>query len=274
MPDSVAGSVVKIANPLSAEQAQLRTTLLGSLLDVARYNHARGVSRLRLFETGAVYHARGDDELPDEPQHLAALVSGMTREPTWREPDPPLADFFTVKGILGGIFHTIGVGWDLVAGSEPFLHPGRTARVVVDGHEIGWLGEVHPKIAERWGLTQTVAAFEIDLGAIAPTGIRLYHELPSFPEVREDIAVLVGDDVGAADVVRVALDAGRPLAVGAEVFDVYRDAERLGAGKVSLAVRVSYQAPDRTLTDAEVARQREFIVVALKQELGGIIRGE
>jgi phenylalanyl-tRNA synthetase beta chain len=274
LPDSVSGSVVKIANPLSAEQAQLRTTLIGSLLDIARYNHARGLSRLRLFETGAVYHSRGDDELPREPQHLGALVSGTTREPTWREPEPPPVDFFTVKGVLGGIFRAIGVRWELAAGSEPFLHPGRTARVISDGHEIGWLGEVHPKIAERWGLEQTVAAFEIDLGAIEPTGIRLYHELPSFPEVREDVAVLVGDGVGAADVVRVVLDAGRPLAVGAEVFDVYRDAERLGEGKVSLAVRVSYQAADRTLTDAEVARQREFIVGALKKELGGIIRGE
>jgi phenylalanyl-tRNA synthetase beta chain len=274
LPGGVADSVVKIANPLSAEQAQLRTTLLGSLLDIARYNHARGVSRLRLFETGAVYHSRGDEELPLEPQHLAALVSGTAREPTWREPEPPLADFFTVKGMLSGIFRAIGVNFELTAAAEPFLHPGRTARVIVDGREIGWLGEVHPTIAGRWGLEQTVAAFEIDLGAIAPTGIRLYEELPSFPEVREDIAVIVGDGVGAADVVRVVLDAGRPLAVGAEVFDVYRDAERLGEDKVSLAVRVSYQAADRTLTDAEVARQREFIVGALKQELGGIIRGE
>src|SRR5581483_22238 len=119
------------------------------------------------------------------------------------------------------------------------------------------------------------AAFEVDLDAVAPHALSetLYEDLTSFPEVREDLAVIVADGVTAERVIEVVRGAGGSLLSHVDVFDVYRDAERIGEGNVSLALRLAYRAPDRTLTDAEVAAQREQIVEALARQLQGRIRG-
>jgi phenylalanyl-tRNA synthetase beta chain len=114
--------------------------------------------------------------------------------------------------------------------------------------------------------------FELDLDAVPHAPTQSYEDLTSFPEVREDLAVVVSDTVTAADVLKVVTESGAPLLSTADVFDVYRDAEKLGPGRVSLALRLSYRAADRTLTDAEVANQREAIVAALAENVGGQIR--
>jgi|HubBroStandDraft_4_1064222.scaffolds.fasta_scaffold02084_3 phenylalanyl-tRNA synthetase beta chain len=268
---------VELENPMSAEQAQLRTTLLGSLLDVARRNLARGADTVRLFEAGAVYLPSADGGLPDEPYTVAALTIGSVRPPSWRDPQPRVADFFAAKGVLGGLLDTLRIPWSVESQTtpEPFLHPGRAAAILIDGdRKVGWLGEVHPQVAARWDLRGTVAAFEIDFDAAAGAAIAtpLYEDVTSFPEVREDLAVIVGEQVSAARVLSVVREAGAPLLEHAEVFDVYRDPERVGEGNVSLALRLSYRASDRTLTDEDVAPVRERIVAALG-ELGGELRG-
>lgn len=266
---------VRLANPMSAEQSELRTMLLGSLLDAAQRNRARGAHAIRLFEAGAVYLPRADGALPDEPHHLAGVLLGPTRSPSWRDSPPGPADFFAVKGVVQGLLDTIRVSWSVAATqAPPFLAPGRTATVVVDGQPVGWVGELHPLVAAEWELADTVAAFELDLdaaGAAARTVIA-YEDVTSFPEVREDLAVVVDDGVAAEQVTEVMMRTGAPLLARAQVFDVYRDAEKLGASKVSLAVRLSYRAPDRTLTDHEVAGKREAIIRALAQEVGGRVR--
>jgi phenylalanyl-tRNA synthetase beta chain len=275
-----AGSPLTLANPMSSEQSQLRTTLLGSLLDVAERNRARGAAgnRIALFESGAVYRSKSPaqlsaDGLPDESHNLAAILSGPVRAATWREAEPRRADFFAAKGVLGGLFSALGVDWEVRASTTtPFLHPGRAAAVLVAGEHVGWLGEIHPNVAAGWDFDDTVAGFEIELSAIAPPPTTLFRDLVSFPDAREDLAVVVSDAVSAAEILAVIRKAGSPLLAGAEVFDVYRDPERLGVGKVSVAVRLAYRADDRTLTDSEVARQRQFIVNALAQELEGAIR--
>jgi phenylalanyl-tRNA synthetase beta chain len=127
-------------------------------------------------------------------------------------------------------------------------------------------------VAAEWDLDGTVACFELDLDAVPEPRTAHYRDVTSFPEVREDLAIVVGDSVSAAQVLAVLREAGAPLLAGAEIFDVYRDADRLGAGNVSLAIRLAYRAPDRTLTDVEVARQRQKIAGALEQELDGRIR--
>jgi phenylalanyl-tRNA synthetase beta chain len=157
---------------------------------------------------------------------------------------------------------------------EPFLHPGRAATILVGADPVGWLGEIHPLVAADWDLKETVAAFELDLDAVLPHAATtiLYEDVTSFPEVREDLAVVVSDEITAAQVLNVVRTAGAPLLAGAEVFDVYRDPERIGEGNVSLALRLSYRAPDRTLTDEEVAAKREAVIEALAAELGGRVR--
>ncbi|HEY2651427.1 MAG TPA: phenylalanine--tRNA ligase subunit beta [Solirubrobacteraceae bacterium] len=265
-------AAVRLENPLSIEQSQLRTELLSSLLEVAAYNRAHGVADVRLFEAGAVFLPEDGRQLPREPYHLAAALIGAVRPATWRHPDPPQADFFAAKGVLCGLLQALRVGWEVVRGHQPFLHPGRSATILVDGKPAGWLGEVHPLVAAAWNLSDTVAAFELDLDAVPEPGTIAYEDVTTFPEVREDLAVVVSEEISAAQVIEVVRSAGAPLLHGVEVFDVYRDADRIGAGNVSLALHISYRARDRTLTDEEVAGKRQAIADALSQQLGGRVR--
>jgi phenylalanyl-tRNA synthetase beta chain len=264
---------VALANPMSREQARMRTVLIGGLLDVMRRNRSRGVGAIRLFEAGAVY-LPSEQILPREPYRIAAVLTGPVRRPTWREQSPPPADFFTAKGVLAGLLDSLHAPWTLTPGaSEPYLNPGRAAEVQVAGQTAGWLGEIHPRVAAEWDFSDAVAGFEVDFATLA-AGAQdpAYRDVTSFPDVREDLAVIVPDSVTAAEVVATALSAGQPLLSAAEVFDVYRDAELFGAGNVSVALRLSFRAPDRTLTDEEVAGRRRRIVAALAERLEGHVR--
>jgi phenylalanyl-tRNA synthetase beta chain len=248
---------VVISNPMSEDQSVLRTTLLGSLLDVARHNAARGQGVRGLYESGAVYLATGAG-LPDEHRALGAVVPG---------------DVFAAKAYVEALLDVLRVDGSFAARAQPFLHPGRSAVVSAGGIELGWVGDVHPLVARDWDL-QDVAAFELDLDAlVAQAGaIAVYDDLTSFPELREDIAIVVDAGVPAARVLEVVRDAGGELLARAEVFDVYRG-EQIAEGRTSLAIALTFRAGDRTLTDADVAPVRERIVGRLRDELGGELRG-
>jgi phenylalanyl-tRNA synthetase beta chain len=274
------GSQVRIRNPLSEELAVMRTTLLGSLLDAVRHNRARGADDVRLFEEGAVQldgpHSREPTKaeregtpLPDERLHLAALLTGGMRPPSWREPDPPAADFFAAKGVLAALLGALRVPWAVERASEPFLHPGRGARVLVAGEDAGWLGELHPGVAAEWDLDGT-AGFELDLGLVLPHAdvAPHYEDLTSFPSLRQDLAFWMPPEVTAAELLAVVREAGGPLLRRAEVFDVYAR-----EGQTSLALRLEFRAGDRTLTDEDVAGRRQRIVAAVADKLGGRLRG-
>jgi phenylalanyl-tRNA synthetase beta chain len=263
---------VALANPLSTDLSALRTTLLGSLLDVARHNRARGVGNVRVFEAGAVYLPTEPGELPREPYHVGALLTGTVRPASWRGGNPPAVDFFAIKGVLEGLMDRVHADWHLDGAAEPFLHPGRSASISVAGAPVGWIGEVHPLVASQWDLRDTVAAFELDLDGVPEPATALYREVSGFPDVREDIAVVLPEHVTAAQLLALVRHAGGRLLADAEVFDVYRDSERLGEGNVSLALRLTYRAGDRTLTDEEVAERRDAIAAAVAEKLGGRIR--
>jgi phenylalanyl-tRNA synthetase beta chain len=142
----------------------------------------------------------------------------------------------------------------------------------MEGRRVGWVAELHPRVSALWELRDPVAAFELDLDALPIPDASTYRDLITFPEVREDLAVIVPETVPAAAVVGTVRTAGNPLLAGADVFDVYRDAARIGEGQVSLALRLRYRAADRTLTDADVAGQRRQIVAALETEHEGRVR--
>jgi phenylalanyl-tRNA synthetase beta chain len=274
-------AAVALRNPMSHDQSVLRTTLLGSLLDVARRNHARGTGDVRVFERGTIYLDQPrsgpktaveerSEPLPEERRHVAALLTGALRPPTWREAEPPRADFFAVKGVLAAMLAAIRVPWRVERAAEPFLHPGRSARVLVgDDEPAGWLGELHPAVARAWDL-EGGAGFELDLAALerAATYVPRYEDLTSFPAVLQDRAWWFPRDIPAADVVATVRDAGGALLRRAEIFDVYPADDR-----VSLAVRLEFRAADRTLTDDEVAQRRAKIDAAVAERLGGEPRG-
>jgi phenylalanyl-tRNA synthetase beta chain len=271
---------VKLRNPLSEDLSDMRTTLLGSLLDSVRNNTSRGTEDVRLFEEGSVYFDRPHGReltaaeerstpLPDERMHLGALMTGHVRPASWRDGSPPEADFFAAKGALTTLLGALRVPWSVDRGDEPFLHPGRAARVLVDGEDAGWLGELHPGVASEWDLTR-VAGFELDLGVVLRHAVvsPLYEDLTSFPAIRQDLAFWIPAGRSAAELVDVVRGAGGKLLRDVRVFDVYAH-----EGRTSLAVRLEFRAPDRTLTDEEIAPQRAKIVAAVTEKLGGELRG-
>jgi phenylalanyl-tRNA synthetase beta chain len=257
---------VVIENPLSEEQSRLRTMLLGSLLDVARHNVAHGENDLRLFEHGTVFR-KGIHEH----RSLAVLLVGRFTPMSWSTPERPAADLFVAKALLEALACALRVP-DLAFAPEPepFLHPGRSARVSLDGSPIGWLGELHPLVAETWELPGA-AGFEIDLDRFVAHASRPdYVDLIGYPPVRQDIAVVLPEQVPAAEVLDAVRSAAGKLLTDVRVFDVY-SGPQVGEGRRSLALALAFRAPDRTLADEDVAPVRERIVAALGG-LGGELR--
>lgn len=254
--DDPRGAHVVIENPMSAEQSVLRTTLLGSLLDAAAHNAARGQGMPGIFESGSVYMA-GGEPLPHEHRALGALVPG---------------DVFAAKGYLEGLLGALRASVSFGAARQPFLHPARSAELRAGETVVGWVGDVHPLVASAWDLAG-VAAFEIDLDAVVSGvgTVARYQDLTSFPELREDLAIVVDTAIPAATVLGCVRAAGGKLLARAEVFDVYRG-EQIAEGRTSLAIALTFRAKDRTLTDADVAPAREKIVARLAKDLGGELR--
>ena len=289
---------VLLANPLSEDQSAMRTLLLGSLLDIAARNTARGTDALALFESARVYlteqpptgrkyadmegnrpvdplagHFAGDQPAPfAEPHRLAGIAVGSLSPRSWRGGGEP-ADFFALKGVLEGLGAQLGVELDFAPGEEPFLHPGRSAEVSIGGASAGWLGEVHPLVCRTWDLDAAVA-FELDLApllAAATVGEETYEDVTTFPAVYQDLAVVVAAGTPAAEVRAAVTAGGGDLLRAAEVFDLY-EGEQLGEGRKSLALNLEFRADDRTLTDEEVAERRHAIEAKLG-EIGGSLRG-
>jgi phenylalanyl-tRNA synthetase beta chain len=271
-------AMVALENPLSAEQSLMRSTLLGSLLDVVARNAAHGTADLALFEAGVVHRAvdgaaGGGDTGAVEHHALGALCTGTLAPASWREGAGAEWDFFAVKALVEALLDALGVSFETVPAQEPFLHPGRSAAVVIADAVAGWLGEIHPLVARGWELGPTLAGLEVDLiqvTAAAPP-VSAYRDVTSYPAVRQDLAVVVGEETPAARVLEALAAGAGPLLARARVFDVYRG-EQVGPGRVSLAVRCEFRAPDRTLSEAEVAELREQITATLAQRVGGTLR--
>jgi phenylalanyl-tRNA synthetase beta chain len=285
--DDPRSETIRISNPLSSEHSALRTTLLGGLLDAARYNRAHGADGVALYESGRAYLREGEpigetvlgSSFPGErsapayePWRLACLATGPLPGAGWRggsaEPD-----FYALKGALEGIAAGLGCSIEVEPATEPFLSPGRSARVLVEGRPAGWIGEVHPLVCRTWDLDSAVA-FEVDLAPLvdaSPTGGEQYEDVITYPAVEQDIAVVVDEAIQAAQVRAVVAAAGGDLLRSIDVFDLYRG-EQVGEGRKSLALRLEFRAADRTLTDEEVAAVRERIATALDDELGGSLR--
>jgi phenylalanyl-tRNA synthetase beta chain len=248
-PSFVAEGDFRLPEPLSTEAAALRTTLLGSLAGAARHNVAVANSDIALFEIARVYPRGGGDELPDERWHVCGIAEGGFADAKW-----------AVEQIYGAL--KIDPAFERT--SEPFLHPGKAART---GE--GWVGELHPSLLEgTWG------AFELDLDALAARAPEKpeFEEVSPFPEVRQDLAFVVADDVPAAALAAAIHEAGGPELRSVEVFDEYRGAQ-VGGGKRSLAFRVAFGSPERTLTDEDAAAIRFRIVDALAKGFGAELRG-
>ncbi len=277
---------IRVSNPLSAEHSVERTAVIGSLLDATSYNRAHGAERIALFESGRAYLREGSSpqdgvlagkfvgERPPvayEPWRIASIAAAALRPGSWRSQDVG-TDFYSVKAVLEALARQLDAAVDVIPGEEPFLHPGRSGRVLVEGADSGWVGEIHPLVCREWDL-DAAAGFEVDLAplvAASRVGEETYEDVISYPAVHQDVAVVVDDAIPAAEVRSAVLDGGGELLRSAEVFDLYRG-EQVGEGRKSLALRLTFRAADRTLTDEEVAEQRTKIEAAV-EKLGGSLR--
>jgi phenylalanyl-tRNA synthetase beta chain len=272
-----ATEALELANPLSAEQSAMRPLLLPGLLDAARRNATRDRPDLGLFESAHVYApapASGPADPPArERHHLGALVAG-NMPASWRG-GARRVDYYGARALLDGLLTPLGLPVEVAAAErpEPFLHPGRAAVVRVAGRELGWVGELHPRVARAWDL-EVVAGFELDCDELVELDSgepARYRDLIAYPAVLQDIAVMVDDDVPAARVQAAVEAAAGDLLAGVRVFDVYRG-EQVGPGRKSLALGLELRASDRTLTEADAAALRSEIEAELER-IGGRLRG-
>ena len=264
---------VRLVNPITNERDVLRKELLPSVLEVVERN-ARIRERQALFEIGPVFAACGDD-LPDELNRVAIVVSGPRELPYWQEADTSPMNFYDLKGMLDSVF--AGLHLDTVRyepAEHPTFHPGKCAQIWLGDTALGVMGELNPLVRQNYELPETpVLAADLELQAILQAMAERYpvEPVPAYPPALEDLAVIVDEALPASRVAEVIRQAGGKTVTSVDLFDVYRG-EQIGAGKKSLAYRVTYQAPDRTLTEKELAQTRQRIIRRLEQELDARLR--
>ena len=264
-------SPIKLLNPLNAEEAHLRTTLRAGLLSTlaANVSHERGP--IAIFETGRVYLSR-DGDLPEEREMVAGVLSGTRNGEHWLA-DSGEIGFYDAKGTLESILTGLAMEARFEPAADPSLHPGKCARVTVGDVDVGTVGEVHPSVAESFGLDRSPAAlFELDLHRLldaTPSHGRHYSPMGRFPSAFRDVAVVVDREV-PADRLRQIIE-GHRLVGQVSLFDVYSGGG-VPAGKRSLAYRIRFQAADRTLTAEEVTQALESVVRSLERDAGAQLR--
>lgn len=267
---------VTVTNPNSADYAVMRHSLLSSVMDVAAKN-SRYQERLAIFEIGPVFIEDEEAVLPTENTRLSLAMSGKRNQLSWQQQTMGQYDFYDLKGVLETLFAELHVSVTYEAMNHPSYRPGRTARVLINGCQIGVMGELHPLVVEQLDMRtereQPVLAADIDLDALFPEIPTLYPYIPisPYPPVEEDLAVVVDKDVTTTAVEEVISKAGGYLLKDIRLFDLY-EGEQIGKGKKSLAYHLTFQAPDKTLNDKVVTKQRKKIIGALKHRLNANIR--
>lgn len=272
------GMPVELLNPLNAEQSIMRQSIIPGLLHSLAYNQNHGVKNVQLYETGRVFFAAEGKKKPKEKERVAAVLAGAMGDPAWNN-TPAAFDFFDGKGIIESLLHELAtpkVRFKALSAEEaPHLQPGRAAQVLSGGTVLGWVGEIHPLAADAFEATAPVVAFELDLDALVKTSqpARDYVDVPLFPAVTMDIALVVDEDVTNEKLMQIMRSAGGKLLSSIQLFDVYRDEERLGAGKKSMAYALEYRSPDKTLTAEEVNKQHERLIKKTCGATGAEVRG-
>ena len=272
------GEPVELINPLNADQSVMRQSIVPGLLRSVAYNQSRGVKNVQLYEAGAVFFAAEGRKQPKERRRLAGVLAGAMGEAGWNAAPAPF-NFFDGKGVVESLARELALPKlrfkPLSADEAPHLQPGRAAAVLAGGAELGWVGELHPLAVAAFEADAPVVAFELDVEALAKASrpARDYRDVPTFPAVSMDVAFVVDEGVAHEKLVQCMASAGGKLLEDARLFDVYRDEERVGAGKKSMAYALTYRAADRTLTSEEVDKAHERLVKKVSSATGAEVRG-
>jgi phenylalanyl-tRNA synthetase beta chain len=284
---------VRIENPISAERAVLRQSLISNLLDLTTAN-LRYRARVALFEIGPVFWHRAANEtllpselarelpedrgikLPLERRRVGIALTGPRGDVSWQGANTASIDFYDFKGVVESLasgMHLANVSF--APSDNPLFHPGRGAEMKIGDSVIGEFGEVHPIVGERFDLpTHAALVGEFDLDALLAhvTSMYLVQALSRYPAVAQDLALIVDENVPADRVQALIVQTGGNLIERVTLFDVYRG-DQIAKGKKSLAYAISFQANDRTLSDSDVTKVREKIVARLKREIDAEVRG-
>jgi phenylalanyl-tRNA synthetase beta chain len=260
---------VALLNPISDELSVMRTTLLPGLLETAVKNINFRTLDLRIFEMRRIYIPTEGNELPDEPLYLSALLTGSRDPEGWNQAKGGI-DFFDVKGIVENILLDLNVtGASYQADQlDPYYHPGKACRILCGNRELGSFGELHPTVQENYGIAAPLYYLELNFEALI--GSRKEQgtaQVPSrFPSTFRDIALLLPQEIPAADVIACVNGVKAAELEGVELFDLYTGGN-IPKGEKSIAVRVRYGSRERTLTDDEVTRLHQRVTEALKKKL-------
>jgi phenylalanyl-tRNA synthetase beta chain len=267
---------IRLLNPIASQMSVMRSTLLSGLVGNIAYNVKRKVPRLRVFEIAKVYLR--EPAAPDEPLaiadyrqplRVAGAAFGAAVDEQWAVKPTRPVDFYDVKRdveSLAGAAH-----WRYVAAPHPAFHPGRSARIEHDGQSVGWLGELHPRLARVYELPTSPVLFELDWAALQHIGLPAVGPVSKFPPVRRDLNIVVDEQVPAQALVDAMVRAKPDAVAEIQLFDVYRGAS-LPKGKKSLAFLVLMQDTQRTLTDTEIDAAMEQLFTTLRTGFNGTTR--
>ena len=265
---------VRLLNPLVEEQSVMRTILLPGLLETVAQNASFRILNLRIFEMRRVYLPKIDRDLPDEPLHIAGLLSGMRNSEGWNQ-EKTVADFYDAKGVVENLLEQLNVSGTSFIGTdaESFYHPGKACTVLCNGEIIGSLGEIHPTVQENFGLEKPCYYFELNFEKLVfqSKDEVTVHTPPRFPDTFRDIAMLLAEDVPVVDVLNCVKGLKEKEIEEVDVFDLYKG-EHVPPGQKSVAIRVRYRSTERTLTDDEVNRLHLRIIDNLIKKLNVSIR--
>jgi phenylalanyl-tRNA synthetase beta chain len=266
-PHDPAFNQITLANPMYEDRSTLRTLLLPGLLETLRHNANRQLKNVGLFEISTVYLPAAEGQLPDERRHLAIALMGEQGLPGWNAAPRP-ADFFHLKGLIEYLLEALDINeWHVAPAQHPSFHPGRQAALYVGGALVGTFGELHPAVAEAWDLADRVYAAEFDFATLLAGArpLRAYRPIPKVPAVTRDLAMIVPDALPAAQVAETIRAAAGATLESLLLFDLYQG-EHVKPGHRSLAYRITYRDPEKTLTDADV----EVVHGAVRQALGAL----
>ncbi len=261
---------IPLANPISADLSVMRTSLWPALVQALQHNVNRQQERVRLFELGLRFRRQGSEILQEKV--IGGTICGPAIPEQWGAPNRPV-DFFDIKGDVEALVGLTGRSdaWSYVPAAHPALHPGQSARIELNGQPVGWVGALHPRIADALGIAPRVFLFELLAEAVFDAQVPKFREPSRFPALRRDIAVVVDDSVSAADLLSAVRSAAPATLRDLKIFDLYRG-EGIDPGRKSIALGLTLQDDSRTLTDADVDAAMDKVVAVLRDQLGALLR--
>jgi phenylalanyl-tRNA synthetase beta chain len=261
---------VALTNPISADMSVMRTSLVPALVAAVKYNQNRQQPRVRLFELGLRF-VPGEGGLRQE-NMIAGVICGGRGPEGWAD-KTPVADFYDIKGDVEALLAGCGCSGRATfeAARRDGLHPGQAASILIDGEVAGYMGALHPQLAKAWDVTASVYVFELLIAPISERKVPHFKELSKFPEVRRDLAIIIGQDVAVASIIAAATEAAGDLLTELVVFDVYTG-KGIDPGHKSIAFGLTFQHPQRTLNDEDVNVAVNAVISVLQTQFEASLR--